>query len=346
MIEAYMASPKRFDKVDFDKVGSGTGVLRYAFGLYMGERETANKYFEDYENYGEADKRYFLNNKEIMPGSVAHDVAEFLASNRWKIDEAEEEFEGSDKAMKALKLLTDDFTKIDFDTKYAVLYKMISYKDMSILTDWDGDISSDELNELNFAFYNQHMKVEDVDPDIMQRLEDMEVVTDAEDMFTLIDNIFDRALEKAQEEDLICSSVDEDELRNIFYQKFRNDNSTMNTFDSEFDEAIDYDFIKIMEEITGNLLTLEDDLTYGDAYFQLCHALNPGVENIEKNIEGKRLASKFLSKEIGVTGYIADTKFGRDHAKEIIIIDEDFANEMRMEEIELYSEDSYDMDYQ
>lgn len=345
MIDAYMASPKRFDKIDFAMIGSGTGVLRYAYGAYMGEKNTALKYYEDYENYGAADKKYYKNKKEITVGSTAYVVAEDLADDRWKIENVKAYYEKYDmnNHMKALKLLTDDFTKIDFDVEYAVMYEVkIPGYNPEDLFHWDAEMSDDQLNELAFKYYNEKIDVTKLSESICEKLDDLDMPLEMNNAEDLIDDLFDAAMEFACEEDTFSCHVDDEIIKEIWYQKMRGDNYTSHSYESEFDEGIDDKFTDLLSELVKGGICLEHNMSFGDAYHQLSHALNSEYKDPEKNIEGKKLASDFLSKKMNYVGFVADSRFGDRGAQEIIIINEKVASEIKLTELFLNDADEFE----
>lgn len=358
MLKQYLASPKRFKKADFSKIGSGTGELRYAFGMYMGEKNTALKYYEDYAGYGGADIQFIRNGAKITEGSPAFKMAKELYENDWDIDGVKKHIETfsayTDADRKALKILTSNYEKIDFTTKYAAFYEVtIPNCDINDFKDWDSEISEEELNEIAVEFHNMKFDVHNIEPSLAKELIDLGVEFDDEFESTddLIERLFDEAYNYALEEDMVPSCVDEEELKVIWDQKVRNDNHATSLFDDEFDEAIDQKYLNALAKIVGSELYLEKEMTYGDAYMAVSHALNPNNPDVNANIEGKKKSSEFFSKNLNYLGFRAPSKFGDEGAMEIIVVCEDLASKLRLEELgadvvdERNLDDGIDYDY-
>lgn len=332
-----MASPKRFEKIDFNMIGSGTGVLRYAFGCYMGEKNTAQKYYDDYDRYGGADKKFYRNGKEMTEGSLGYQMAEELFDERWditKLKEYYEKYPHMSNRLNALKLITDDFTRIDFQTEYAVMYevKLPGYSKED-LYHWDCEMPDDKLNEIAFMYYNEKLDMESLSDEIIQKLDELEVYRDVDNAEELFDNLFDSAMEYACEEDTFSCHVDDDIIKEVWDQKVRGDNHYSHQYDHEFNEGIDSKFTDLLSEIIKGGISLEHEMTFGDAYHQLSHSLNSEYRDQDDNIEGKKLASKFLSEKMDYVGFIAESKFGDHGAQEIIIINEKVAKSLSLREL-------------
>lgn len=62
----YNASPSRYDEMNFDFIGVGTGVAKRGYGIYLGERSVSEHYLEDYKNYKGADLSIQFAEKAIL----------------------------------------------------------------------------------------------------------------------------------------------------------------------------------------------------------------------------------------------------------------------------------------
>ena len=354
MIKEYLASPKRFSKPDFNKIGTGTGVLRYAFGLYMGEKNTALKYYEDYREYGGADVTFVRNGIKIKEDSLAFEVATILKDAEWDIQQAEHDLRlikgPNESYQKAFKLLTNNGTRVDFQTSYAAFYEVtIPGYSLSDLVHWDHEISNDELDRIALAYNNKKFDMMNIPQKLADKVDALGVDLEADSVEELIDDLFDKAIEYAIEEDLIPMSLNEEDLREIWYQKVRNDFHSINLLDNEFDEAIDDRYLDALKDLVDSNLIFENEMKYGDMYQLLAHAFVPDCKDGEDNVKGKKLASDFLSKELGYIGFIAESKFGDYKAQEKIVINESVADKMKLVEMGADMtddfEDESDFDY-
>lgn len=62
----YNASPSRYDEMNFDFIGVGTGVSKRGYGIYLGELSVSEHYLEDYKNYKGADLSIQFAEKAIL----------------------------------------------------------------------------------------------------------------------------------------------------------------------------------------------------------------------------------------------------------------------------------------
>lgn len=343
MIKAFTASPKKFDEMDFEHIGSGANVLRYAFGVHLGEKETAVHYLDTYRDYSEADQSFTLDGRLIGSDSPAQEVAEFLVSTP-DSDAAKEKFADNAFALKAIDSLTDDDDGLLFQTQRGVLYEAaVPGIDQDDLPHWNDPVETYTLNRVAVAFYDRTLDLDALDK---ASLEALKVGTNHDDFESLMDDIFDQAFNQGLEEDLIELGV-KDELREIFWTRVRGDSRTQSNYDDEFDEGIDDRYMNLVSGITGKKIDMEQEMTYGDIYDNLAHAFNPWEENIEKNTEGKRQVSAFLAEDIDIAGFRAPTIFGRHGADEIIITSERVASSIKLQEVNptdsYEAEEGYDL---
>lgn len=348
MIKSYMASPKRFKQVDFDMIGSGTGVHRYALGIYMGEKPTAMKYYNDYQNFSDADQKYYLDGKEIPEGSPGHEVADYLIQNRQDVAGAQEHFKSNPAMTKALKLLTDDFTKIDFETEYAALYEAkLPHYDTSELLQWDKLAGEERIIEIGYALLNSKIDIEDINEDLQSKIEELDINENYDTVEGLMDSLYNAAYESADEQDIFPGYTDKDELKEVWDQYATGETNSSHNLEHDFYNYIEQKYIHVLDKLKSMTVSVQfnNEMTNGDVYCHLSSVLNPECENIEKNNLGKKRASEFLAKEFSVVGYVADTMFGRDNAQEIIITDEMVANSIKLTEIDLRNDHDDDYDY-
>lgn len=329
MIKAFTASPKKFNTFDFDKIGEGTGVLRYALGMYLGPKETADHYQETYQDYNGADLSFTLNSAPITHDSKAYEVAEFLTDNPDK-EIAKNNFSSDEYSLTAVNMLISDDNELLFEAKRGVLYEAtIPHIDINDLKSWNATPDEDELNQIAGTFYQRQIVIAELDT---APLEILGIDTDHDDFESLMDNIFDMAYEEGLENEKIDYSVNEDGLRDIFWRHVRGDSYSTSLLDDEFKDGIDQKYINLVNSITGNQIDISLDMSYGDIYDNLTHALNPLHENIETNITGKKYASNFFSKELNIDGFTAPAMFGNEGAEEIILINESLASEVILSE--------------
>ncbi len=65
MINTFTASPKKINDIDMSKLGEGTGVTRYAAGMYFGGPSTVEHYLATYKTYNDTDKVFYKHGVEV-----------------------------------------------------------------------------------------------------------------------------------------------------------------------------------------------------------------------------------------------------------------------------------------
>ena len=333
VITAYCAAPVAIEKMDFDKVGSGTGVLRYAFGMYAGEVDTAQHYLDSYKGYGGASRSFRMGHDgktHIEADSLGYELAAALVSNNHDYDALREEYKNDDTAIMAIGHI-EKAGGIVVD--YGAMHKIkIPGVDIDDVKKWDDIMEPEDLDALAMAFYERQ-------PEIASRAEDVLLSLDEDLIFEnvegALDDIWDMAYNNGIEEDLIPFHVDEDEIKKVWNARVRNDSYSMFDFQDEFDEGIDSKYLDAAKKIVGDVLCIQNEMTIGDAYLSITSSYDPDVHDVDMSVIGKKMASElFSSSEIDIPMVVAPTKFGNEKSYELIIMSEDLGNSSRIEKID------------
>ena len=333
VITAYCAAPVAIEKMDFDKVGSGTGVLRYAFGMYAGEVDTAKHYLDSYKGYGGASRSFRMGqegNIYIEADSLGYDLASALVENKHDYDALREQHKGDETVLLAL----DHIEKAGgIVVDYGAMHKIkIPHVDIDDVKKWDDTLEPDDLDVIAMAFYQTQ-------PDIVARAESVLAEFDEdlefEDVENTLDALWDMAYNEGLEEDEIPFHLDEDDLKCIWNARVRGDNYSMFDCDDEFNDGIASKYLDAAEKIVGGSVCLQNEMSIGDAYLAVTSAYEPEIADVDASIDGKKLASKLFSgKEIDIPMVVAPTKFGNYQAYELVIMSEDLANSSRIEPLD------------
>lgn len=332
MITAYSASPVEIDKLDFEKIGSGAGVMRYAAGMYAGELETAKHYLESYKGYGLASRSFRMGANDeihIEPDSLAYEITAALVDSDYDYEGVREKYKGDDTAIAAVDYL-EKVGGVTVD--YGVMHKIkIPHENMENIPSWNDELTPEKLDDIAMAFYKTQ-------PDIALRAKDVLNELDSnlifEDLEGALDDIWEMAYNEGVEEDTIPFHIGEEELKEIWNAKLRNDNYSIFDLESEFNEGINPKYLEAIDKIFDHVLCIENEMTIGDAYSAVASAYEPDTQDPEKILTGKKMASNLFSgEEIDIQMVTAPTIFGCKDAHELIIMSEKLANSILIEPI-------------
>lgn len=330
MITAYTAAPVKIHKMDFAKIGSGTGALRYTFGLYCGEAETAKHYLDQYNGTTFSDKSYRVRGSslEIESGTISYKVCEALCDANQDYDLVRANFEDDESALSVIEYIEDAG---GVDVQYGTLYKLeIPGHNIDSVNNWTDLMSIDLINEAAIKYHS-------VKPEALKNIVaaaetlGVELGEEKDDVSYILDCIFEAGFEYGSEEGDIGYSADIDDYKEVWDAMIRGDTYTDYDCEADFNDEYPQDYIATVKTALGNdFPSLEAEFTYEDVYCVLSSAFNPDVVDQLKNIQGKKVASDFFSKELGIELLVANSMYGRPGAKELLILSESLANEVKL----------------
>lgn len=264
MIHLWFASPKHFKKFDFSKVGSGTGIARHGDGMYLGTKEVALEYLQEYRGFNGADLVITRNGTEVK--GVARDVMTFLDRNRMDRAAAAEHFAGD---AKALKLLDNPNLMKGVELEYGMLAEVkIPNYELSDFNHWDDAIDPEALDDIALKFLDRVVPPEALSAYAPQ-LEHLGVELPEDSTISeVIDDLFDVAYDEAIENGDLGWSVDEDDMRECWMQIVRQDDYSDHDMAGDFHQSFPKEHLDLLRELCKDGMTLEkdSDLSYGSIY--------------------------------------------------------------------------------
>jgi len=298
-MQFFHASRKRFTAFDMGYVGTGQEVNRYAFGIHLGEPEAVAEYYSTYEFLDDTDKSYVSEGGELV----------------------EEE---------------SDFTIQHNGVCYSV---SLPSSVIQNIVKWDDDASIELLNDASVALYNALGLAARL-PLLEDQFEALDIKYEEGDIEDLIDCVATHLYDTACENGLYQQSVDSETIKAYLFRKFRNDDYTQGELDDDFEEYLDGDVMDLFQKVSGNEMTIEDCFTQSNLYeavtstFEARNKTNKIDQSPGRDIDAKKSASLLLS-SLGICGYIAPSMHGRSNALEVIIIDDEVARNLSIEEVSI-----------
>lgn len=327
MIKTYTASPVEIKEINMENSGKGTGVNRYASGMYFGSPKTVDYYLDGYKKYNGSDVSYYSGEMEISEGSPGYRAVKELYKNNMSYEETKEVLKDDEQGLIALDVLMD---KGDLFIEKGVLYSVelrnINPDDLKV---WDSIADDHFILNAGEIFYSNLLSEKDFkDTD----WEALGFYVDPEDYEDLVELSFKAALEWLESEGECCNE-NEDDLKEVWSHYIIGDdcfsNNTSDFFYSSLANSPQMDAIK---RITKDLLSLESGTSYGDVYIEISHSLDPLSDPQNDSIR-KSLASKFFVEKLKISGFVGESMQGELGSIEYIIIDEDILNSAKFEKM-------------
>ncbi|MBE8232954.1 MAG: hypothetical protein HAW67_04405 [Endozoicomonadaceae bacterium] len=304
----YFASPKQITSLNLDSVGSGTGILRHGFGVYVANQDTAQHYFDEYKHYNGADLRFFNNKIEIQQGTPAYEMALKLADHNFDVDTVAE---GLDNRLD--QLILQSLVNVDNEPKIesvrAYLYE-INERSLPTLNDWEDIVSTDFIDKATMLFYQNSIDFKAIDTSEFENLGVDTWGVENNDFRQLCEDIFEAAYDQFES--------DYDHLLGEWFCQIRGYDSYSQHYDDLF-EAVDVKYFRLINSITGSVVSLPNDISFGDLYQHFSYCFNPDEDQIAKNNKGMKLASKFFESKLSIEGLTAPAFHSEKNAKETVL---------------------------
>jgi len=338
MIKTTTASPVRISGYDPQKLGSGTGITRYAAGLYFGSPKVSGKYLDDYANYGDADNAITHKGMEVLPESNAFKVASLLIKNKMNGELVLDLIKNEPELVQAFEVLTLD-DEYDFEYHKGIPYD-VTLKGVSLenLPYWDDSAGPEFI-----LLAGEELLEQLITPELIQSEDwgnlDMEIPESYVDM---VESAFSEAESWCAENDMELS-VDSDEIREIWDHYFLGDTLVnSNLYDDFYETLYNSPHFEAIQRIVDNKVDMNSEMTFGDLYISITHSLKSPGESLDN---AKKHSSEFLSKRLGVPGFKADNinfeEFELIVFDEVVLKDSSFVELTHDEFYEKRSDSSY-----
>jgi hypothetical protein len=344
MITTYTSSPKPIEKADFKKIGTGTGISRYAHGMYFGEAPTAHYYLEQYQGYFEAAHSFKSNKIDIQEGSPAYDVAQIIIRNKFNRNDALASIDGQEKLVNAINVIWpiendkpdlnfefgalhkvklfgvneqdvpswDDHLNIDMIRNYAeiVIDKIFTTKEILGAIHLDDDLKGLELVSalLDIEKNNAEQK-------IIKWIENGEAPELIQD---LIDEEDDDLSPEEIAESIIFSLEDDIESEWMDVAIGNGYGSTRTDSHEVFDLIMDGYSAKALKSLVASHrvnFEIHDELSLGSFYDSL-------ATTAPENCDEKAYASQFFSESLGISIVSAPAMYGIQGSIEYVVLSE------------------------
>jgi hypothetical protein len=306
------------------RIGQGTGITRFASGMYFGGPSTVEHYLNDYKHLNAAEKRFYHKGVEINSQSPAYPVMQHLATHRFDYNEALAHFEGNEKALSALKVISPDEGKsFDFEVESGVCHevKLPGVDDADMLR-WNAEMDHGMIMDIAYKLANKLVNHDSLSSYPYDELE----VTPADDFDELADNAFDAALEVAMEDGDLGWSCDDEALRELWRCRLMGDSVFDNHMEDDFSYLESTPQWKAINNVLNGKIDVHEEMTNGDVYEAVAHALSQEITSEDSDMKGKILASEFLSKKMGIAGFKCESVYGLEGSMEYVVIDENILN--------------------
>lgn len=336
----YFAAPESFEKIDFDKIGSGQGVARNGYGIYMGEFHLAKHYLDSYEHYSKTTNTYITKNGRIIPNNtkVGQIIEEIESKYRlehnsspnpsWVIDQIEEE------------LNSDSISPLEIKAYRGVMYEV----DVSAISTCEsGDIvTDDDMFSIIDEYYNRTpsgnrileelnkmTSISSHDEDV-----DFELVMEAETPSEAIDDISSQLYEylmSAYDEDMIdldnYYEIDDENVKKYIYKKLCDDYYSFNEIDASIEKALEPEFLEKLNSIKSEHFKLEfSDLTVQSCYDLLCSAIES--EGLKPSVAGD-----IFTAATGKEGYYCENNMAEEKSFELVVFNKEKAEALNIKPI-------------
>lgn len=284
MITTYTASPKTIDKADLENVGTGYGVLRHGYGMYFGTPKVVEKYFNDYEEYRQAERQVHFGAFVASEGTPEFDVMNELHQGK-TLDEVDLE-NINESLAESLSDEFSDYSEHEIIIRHGVVHS-VELNDLSPedINDWDETISDEaRLEKIQVAVLSEFYRERGMPPLDFQAM-NLDDDYGPDDIAALLDDMFDEAYSAALDNDEWMSTP-EHLLREAWDYVVRGDEGTEPNAYDEFIEGLPevYDNALRAMVMPGLNLTV-DSTTYGDlvqhvqSFFEINKKANPGLES-------------------------------------------------------------------
>jgi hypothetical protein len=319
----YTASPKIISKLEMNKVGTGSEMSRYAHGLYLGSPSTAIHYLNTYKDYKPADLSLKHQGVEFDVKTDAGRMAVALINNSFNVNAAKNELHGDKNAIDALEDLVDLNGTPKFKYQRGGLHQVnFSISSSGEVPHWDQTLSIGQIIEIYQTLIDTKMEQGFINN---ANFDDM---TPSDKM----DDLFDEAYESVLDEGEFNLNSDIEIYRNIWFANAMGEN-----FPSEFDKHTD-DFNDAFSSTPHHKKMMaisklmdahfNEDMSYGDIYHQVAHALT------RNNEDGRVNASAFFDQKMGISMIEAEAMQGGPNQSEFIILSQKFADSCKIDVVD------------
>lgn len=329
MIKTYTASPTRItrDSIDMNRLGEGSGVQRYAAGLYFGRPSTVGHYLEQYKKTTFCDAKIVCNGVEVNPSTPAYKILQYLIrkGDKASVDDAYIHFKDQPDVEKEAIDFIIGGEDIDYTAEFGICHEvklkginesdLLDWDDVptqETLTDWAYTIT-DELGFLSEKLKN--LETDELDISLTGNLR--------EDIVTIFD-----AVHLDASENKFDHYVDETALFELFEAKTFN-NSSYNEQEIDAYNILEdnYPIINKLHNITHQYVNLDNTMTHGDFYECALSLFS------EDEKEAKIKASDFFSKKLYIPGFSCKSMYGNEGSREFVIMDEQILKDSYFSEI-------------
>jgi hypothetical protein len=316
-----------------NKVGTGSEMSRYAHGLYLGSPSTAIHYLNTYKDYKPADLTLKHQGVEFDVKTDAGRMAVALINNRFNVDAAKDEVKGDENAIGALEDLLDINGAPKFKYQRGGLHQVtFSTSSSGEVPHWDSTLHIEQIIEIYQTLIDTKMEqgfIHDAN-------------FDDETPSDKMDELFDEAYDLVLEEGEFNLNADMEIYRNIWFanamgEQFSSEfNKHTDDFNDAFSSTPQYKELMEISELMG--AHFNEDMSYGDIYHQVAHALTRDSE------DGRVNASTFFYQKMGVSMIEAEAMQGGPNQTEFIILSQKFADLCKVDIVDL--SEGYELEYE
>lgn len=334
MGKLYFAAPKRFETVDFSKIGTGQKVARNGHGIYMGEKHLALHYLDTYSHYGEADNTYISKNGNIIDkNSVAGK----------KIGELELEYAEEGKLLEPYVI--GKIIESEFEIKLMDSYKGCIYEaDTSSLNTCDEshDLATEEYYEIIDAFYDKTEagkraieKIHSIKSFFkFDEALDIEVyfnsTTPSELISELVTGIYN-ALEEAHDQDFIdidfYHEFDDECVKSFIYKTLAGDDYSFNSYDKDIESLLESELVDKIKSLRCDGFTLEmEGASIKSTYSLLCKS----AEEMGLDIS---LMGEIIKEVTSYDSYQCENNMAQNKSFEYVVFSKSSAEAIKIKEV-------------
>ena len=333
MIKAYTASPFEIKSIDSQKSRVGSGVSRYAEGMYFGDATTANYYLNNYKDYTDAHTKYEYKGTEILPGAKILPAIKALDRAGFDLDKAIASLDGDPESQNHLRLL-DEQSELSLQKEITfsrgVVYD-VSLRDVDIndLRKWDDTPGKEVILELAFSMAERLRK-----RGVFNQLDfdNLEISNDY-DAESIIDTIYENIQHEAYENGM--DNTDREELKEVFLFRLFGDYNISSNWHDDAAELEETEAFRNLEKLNlSAFFPINSEMTYGDLYAVLTSSVSDLDKMDYELIESRRMASEIMSKELNIPGFLCEAMRGFDDSMEIVIIDESLLKNSKFNELD------------